>query len=90
MLAADGGDIAVAAISGVAGLVAACITGAFAFAVARAQRQPRIVAASDDEVKIENATLRAENARLAAERDVWKEIALERRRGVDPPTPDLP
>lgn len=93
MLAADGGDIVVALIACIGVLGGAAFGFAGVVYTVRGQRRTRIVERTDDEKASALMSERDRAARAEAERDVWKQIALESRNGppgVDPPDPSLP
>ena len=78
MLASDAADLGVAAITGIATIVAAALAAYAVIYSVRQQKKPKIVELSSDEkdaliVEEREARLRAE-----IEAKVWKEVALAR------------
>lgn len=83
MLAADGGDIVVAAIAALGVLGGAGFGFMGVVYTVRGQRTRRIVERDPDENA--NAALNERERRIKAEveRDVWKQIALDAKHHVD-------
>lgn len=77
MLAADAGDVVVASISALAVIIGAGFGMYGVIYSTRAQKRPRIVDLEPNQAKTELVACREKCERLRAERNVWKQIALE-------------
>lgn len=92
---ADSGaaEIAVAAIAGLSTIVGAALALVGVVYTVRRQKKPRIVELDHDTAHRRFIAERERRIQAEAERDVWKQIALDARHGhpgVDPPDLSLP
>ena len=86
MIGSGATEVASAAISAVGVMVGAALAAWAVVTTARMQKRPKIVDMEEDELRVMCANERSLRLRAEAERDVWKQIALDARNGL----PDLP